>query len=62
MVLIAADNDASGAGQRAARETAERFLREGRRVRIATPEMPDTDFNDLLGSPEHRENLHHASA
>jgi hypothetical protein len=47
-VLICADNDHNGAGQRAAEEAAERFLREGRRVRIATPPIPGTDFNDVL--------------
>jgi putative DNA primase/helicase len=49
MVLICADNDASGTGQRAARDAAERFLREGRRVRIAMPPV-GTDFNDILNS------------
>jgi putative DNA primase/helicase len=48
MVLICADNDANGTGLRAAEEAAERFLREGRRVRIAAPPMPGTDFNDVL--------------
>jgi putative DNA primase/helicase len=47
-VLICADNDANGAGQRAAEEAAERFLREGRHVRLATPAVPGTDFNDVL--------------
>ena len=47
-VLIAADHDDSGVGQRAARNAAERFLAEGRRVRIAMPPEIDTDFNDLL--------------
>jgi len=54
-VLIAADNDASGAGERAARDAAKRWLGEGRRVRIATPPEPGTDFNDvLLGRPHAR--------
>jgi hypothetical protein len=47
-LLICADNDHNGTGQRAAREAAERFLREGRRVRIATPPNSNTDFSDLL--------------
>jgi phage/plasmid primase-like uncharacterized protein len=47
-VLICADNDHNGVGQRAAGEAAERFLHEGRRVRIATPPIPGTDFNDVL--------------
>jgi putative DNA primase/helicase len=48
MVLICADNDANGVGQRAANAAAERFLAEGRRVRIALPPRSGTDFNDLL--------------
>jgi putative DNA primase/helicase len=47
-VLICADNDHNGTGQRAARAAAERFLREGRNVQIAMPPIPGTDFNDLL--------------
>jgi putative DNA primase/helicase len=48
MVLICADNDANGVGQRDANAAAERFLAEGRRVRIALPPTPGLDFNDLL--------------
>jgi putative DNA primase/helicase len=48
MVVICADNDANGVGQRAANAAAERFLAEGRRVRIALPPMAGLDFNDLL--------------
>ena len=57
MVLICADNDANGTGQRAARDTAERFLQEGRRVRIAIPPVPGSDFNDVLNptAPAHIE-------
>ena len=47
-VLICADNDHNGTGQRAARDAAERFLLEGRRVRIATPPNSNTDFSDVL--------------
>jgi putative DNA primase/helicase len=47
-VIIAADHDASGTGQRAARDAAQRWLAEGRRVRIAVPPEPDTDFADML--------------
>jgi putative DNA primase/helicase len=47
-VVICADNDASGTGERNARDAAARWLTEGRRVRIAMPPQPDTDFNDLL--------------
>jgi putative DNA primase/helicase len=48
MVVICADNDANGVGQRDANAAAERFLAEGRRVRIALPPTPGFDFNDLL--------------
>jgi putative DNA primase/helicase len=47
-VIILADNDANGAGQRAACGAAQRWLSEGRRVRIAMPPVAGTDFNDLL--------------
>ena len=50
MVLICADNDVSGNGQRAAHNAAQQFLREGRRVRIAMPPTAETDFNDILTS------------
>ncbi len=48
MVVICADNDANGVGQRAAAAAAGRFLAEGRRVRIALPPKSGIDFNDLL--------------
>lgn len=48
MVVILADNDTSRAGERAARSAAGRWLAEGRRVRIAMPPEPGTDFNDML--------------
>jgi putative DNA primase/helicase len=48
MVLICADNDANGVGQRNANAAAERFLAAGRRVRIALPPISGLDFNDLL--------------
>jgi phage/plasmid primase-like uncharacterized protein len=47
-VHIAADNDATGVGQRAAEAAALRWMGEGRRVRIAQPPGTDTDFNDML--------------
>jgi putative DNA primase/helicase len=47
-VLIAADNDANGTGEKAARDAADRWLSEGRRVRIAMPPERETDFNDML--------------
>jgi phage/plasmid primase-like uncharacterized protein len=48
MVVICADNDANGVGQRAANAAAQHFLAEGRRVRIALPPKSGLDFNDLL--------------
>jgi putative DNA primase/helicase len=51
MVLACADNDANDVGQRAAHGAAERFLREGRRVRMATPPTPGMDFNDMQSAP-----------
>src|SRR5262249_26342748 len=48
MVLIAADNDGNGVGQRAAREASRRFVREGRRARIMMPPTSGSDFNDML--------------
>lgn len=47
-VIIIGDNDANGRGQRAARKAAQRWLAEGRRVRIALPPEADTDMNDVL--------------
>ena len=47
-VIILADHDANGAGERAARTAAQRWLAEGRSVRIAMPPEPGTDFNDML--------------
>jgi hypothetical protein len=47
-VIILADHDANGAGERAARAAAIRWVGEGRRVRIAMPPEPGTDFADLL--------------
>ena len=47
-VIIAADNDASGVGQRSALAAYDRWTAEGRSVRIKTPPAVGTDFNDLL--------------
>ncbi len=49
-IIILADHDSNGAGARAARIAAERWLAEGRQVRIAMPPVPETDFADLLVS------------
>ncbi len=45
-VVIAADADA--AGDKAAEAAAMRWRKEGRRVRIARPDRPGRDFNDVL--------------
>ena len=44
--VIAADRDE--AGERAARDAALRWSREGRRLRIARPDAGGADFNDVL--------------
>jgi hypothetical protein len=49
-VIILADHDRSGAGERAARSAAARWLAEGRRVRIAMPPEPGTDIADVLAA------------
>jgi putative DNA primase/helicase len=48
-VVICADHDRSGAGERAAHAAAQRWLAEGRRVRLAMPPEPGTDMADVLG-------------
>jgi putative DNA primase/helicase len=48
IVLICADHDANGVGERAARRAAKRFVSEGREVRLALPPEAGTDFADLL--------------
>jgi putative DNA primase/helicase len=47
-VVILADHDVSGAGERAARSAAERWIADGRRVRLAMPPKPGTDLADVL--------------
>jgi hypothetical protein len=47
-VIILADRDRNGAGEHAAHVAAERWVTEGRQVRIAMPADPDTDFADML--------------
>ena len=47
-IIILADHDASGAGERAAWTAASRWVAEGRQVRIALPPIPNTDFCDVL--------------
>ena len=50
-VVIAADADE--AGERAARDAALRWARDGRRVRIARPDQAGRDFNDVLRGGDH---------
>ena len=47
-VVIAADNDANGTGERAARLAAEPWIAQGRKVRIALPPGPGSDWNGVL--------------
>ena len=47
-VIISADHDANGVGERAARDVAARWLGEGRRVKLALPPIAGVDFNDIL--------------
>jgi phage/plasmid primase-like uncharacterized protein len=47
-IIIAADNDASGAGQRNALAAYDRWTAEGRSVRIVAPPVVGDDFNDVL--------------
>jgi phage/plasmid primase-like uncharacterized protein len=55
IVIILADHDRNGAGERSARTAAQRWLREGRRVRVALPQECGTDFADLLAGRGHAE-------
>jgi len=48
LVLIVADHDANGTAERAARLAAERWVCEGRRVKIAMSPEPGTDLNNVL--------------
>lgn len=47
-IIILADHDRNGAGIPAAYAAAQRWISEGRSVKIALPPDPDTDFADLL--------------
>jgi len=47
-VLIAADHDDNGVGERAAYNAAWRWLQEGRRVRVMVSPSSGTDWNDVL--------------
>jgi hypothetical protein len=61
-VVIAADNDMNGVGQRAALSTRKRWAAEGRSVRILLPPNPGENFNDVLlsdaGAGSRRFRLH----
>jgi putative DNA primase/helicase len=59
-VFIAADHDPNGTGERAARIAAERWIAEGRKVRIALPPVPGTDWNDVLLNKDITEACHAA--
>ena len=48
-LTILVDNDASGAGQRAAQECSKRWIDAGREVFRAVPNHSGDDFNDVLG-------------
>jgi putative DNA primase/helicase len=52
-IVILADHDRSGAGLQAALTVAQRWFAEGRRVRIAMPPEPGTDFADMLAGCAH---------
>jgi phage/plasmid primase-like uncharacterized protein len=59
-LIIAADHDASGTGQRAARDAAQRWLAEDRRVRIAMSSEPGEDMADVLVADDSGE-AHHVA-
>jgi putative DNA primase/helicase len=59
-VIIAADHDASGTGQRAAQDAARRWLAEDRRVRIAMSPEPGEDMADVLLADDSGE-AHHVA-
>ncbi len=57
-LTILVDHDVNGTGQRAAAACRDRWLAAGKRVRLAMPDTPGQDFNDLLlaefgSSPQH---------
>jgi hypothetical protein len=57
-VLIAADNDANGTGQRAAEKAARELVRRGIGVRISLPDTIGSDFNDVLVARSARKEGH----
>jgi putative DNA primase/helicase len=60
-VVILADHDVSGAGERAAHAAGARWLAEGRRVRIALPPEPGNDMADVMAGRGGAE-IHNAAA
>jgi phage/plasmid primase-like uncharacterized protein len=52
-IVIAADRDRSGVGERAARRAAGRWFGEGRRVRLLIPDRIGADPNTLLNEARH---------
>ncbi|MEQ9326124.1 MAG: toprim domain-containing protein [Rhodospirillales bacterium] len=48
-IVIAADHDVNGAGERAANRAAKRWCAEGRKVDITMPTRPGSDWLDVLG-------------
>ncbi len=62
MIIVAGDNDTSGAGQLSADKAARRFLAEGRRVKVWIPPKANTDWNDVLrGRAPARAGVDHAA-
>lgn len=59
LVIVAADHDHNGVGERAARTAAQRWLEEGRRVRVSLPPVPGSDWNDVLLNKDGE--AHHAA-
>jgi putative DNA primase/helicase len=56
-VIIAADNDLSGTGLKAAETLAERLSASGKRVRIALPDRPEDDWNNVLVAANNNEDM-----
>jgi len=52
-VMIFADRDRDGGGERAARGAAGRWMGEGRKAQLVIPDRPGTDANDLLREARH---------
>jgi hypothetical protein len=57
-IIICADNDANSCGEKAAHNAAQRWLDEGRIVRITMPPIVGADFNDMTKIPVTEENYY----